>query len=116
MPVGIKGENSQGDFPGTNRCNRSLFLALQAGSERNRPIPCRSNVLVRTRDGASLTGWSAIRPVLAGFLLLADAFVVIALAVARPKGWIPPLIAFGSLLLGLVAFELWALRHRHDDE
>jgi hypothetical protein len=61
------------------------------------------------------TGWSALRPVLTGFLLAADAFVVAALAIARPDGWIPPVVAFGSLLLGLVGFEIWALRHRHDD-
>lgn len=62
-----------------------------------------------------MTGWSAIRPVLSGFLLAADAFVVAALAIARPDGWVPPFIAFGSLLAGLVAFEVWAIRHRRDD-
>lgn len=53
---------------------------------------------------------------LTGFLLLADAFVVIALIAARPSGWLPPFIAFGLLLVGLIAFELWALHHRHDDD
>jgi len=62
-----------------------------------------------------VTGWSEIRPVLAGFLLAADAFVVAALAIARPEGWLPPFIAFGSLLVGLVVFEAWAIRHRRDD-
>ena len=62
-----------------------------------------------------MTGWSAIRPVLTGFLLAADAFVVAALALAHPAGWLPPFIAFGCLLIGLVAFEAWALRHRRDD-
>lgn len=62
-----------------------------------------------------MTGWSAIRPVLAGFLLLFDAIVVIALAAVRPDGWLPPFIAFGCPLVGMVAFELWAIRHRHDD-
>lgn len=62
-----------------------------------------------------LTGWSAMRPVLTGFLLVADAIVVIALVAARPQGWLPPFIAFGSLLIGMIAFELWAIRHRHDD-
>jgi len=62
-----------------------------------------------------MTGWSAIRPVLSGFLLAADAFVVATLAIARPDGWLPPFVAFGCLLVGLVAFEVWAIRHRHDD-
>jgi hypothetical protein len=53
--------------------------------------------------------------VLSGFLLAADAFVVAALAIVRPDGWIPPLVAFGSLLVGLVWFEAWAIRHRGDD-
>jgi hypothetical protein len=57
-----------------------------------------------------------MRPVLAGFLLGADAFVVIALAVTHPHGWLPPFIAFGSLLLGLLWFEAWAVLHRHDDD
>jgi hypothetical protein len=34
----------------------------------------------------------------------------------RPNGWLPPFIAFGSLLLGLVWFQVWALQHRHDDD
>ena len=62
------------------------------------------------------TGWSEMRPVLVAFLLLADVFVVAALAIAHPPGWLPPFIAFGSLLLGLVWFQVWALRHRHDDD
>jgi hypothetical protein len=66
--------------------------------------------------GARLTGWSAIRPVLTGFLLAADAFVVAALVISRPHGWLPPFIAFGSLLIGLVALEAWAVQHRHDDD
>ena len=39
-----------------------------------------------------------------------------ALAIAQPGGWLPPFIAFGSLLLGLIWFQVWALRHRHDDD
>jgi hypothetical protein len=54
--------------------------------------------------------------VLSGFLLAADAFVVAALAIVRPGGWVPPLVAFGSLLVGLVWLEAWAIRHRHDDD
>jgi hypothetical protein len=57
-----------------------------------------------------------MRPVLVGFLLVADAFVVGALVVGRPNGWLAPFIAFGSLLIGLVWFELWAIGHRHDDD
>ena len=57
-----------------------------------------------------------MRPVLVGFLLAADAFVVGALGIARPGGWVPPFIAFGSILVGLVVFEVWAVRHRHDDD
>ncbi len=66
--------------------------------------------------GTPGSGWAAMRPVLVGFLLLADVFVVAALAIARPGGWVAPLIAFGSLLVGLIWFELWALRRRHDDD
>jgi hypothetical protein len=57
-----------------------------------------------------------MRPVLVGFLLAADLFVVVILAVAHPRGWLPPLIAFGALLLGLVWFQVWSIRHRHDDD
>jgi hypothetical protein len=64
----------------------------------------------------AMTGWAAIRPVLTGFLLAADGFVVAALVLGRPHGWLPPFIAFGLLLAGLIGFEVWALRHRHDDE
>ncbi len=57
-----------------------------------------------------------MRPVLVGFLLAADAFVVPVLAIARPGGWFPPFLAFGSILVGLIWFEAWAVRHRHDDD
>ncbi|MDX6626258.1 MAG: hypothetical protein QOE56_1247 [Solirubrobacterales bacterium] len=57
-----------------------------------------------------------MRPVLVAFLLVVDAFAVVSLAVARPRGWVPPLIAFGVLLVGLIWFQVWALRHRHDDD
>jgi hypothetical protein len=53
--------------------------------------------------------------VLVAFLLVADAFVVAALAIAHPRGWLPPFIAFGSVLVGLVWFQVWTVRHRHDD-
>ncbi len=57
-----------------------------------------------------------MRPVLVALLLLVDAFAVAALAIVHPGGWFPPFLAFGSLLLGLIWFELWSLRHRHDDD
>jgi hypothetical protein len=57
-----------------------------------------------------------MRPVLLGLLLLGDALVVVTLAISQRRGWLPPFVAFGSLLLGLVWFEGWALRHRHDDD
>jgi hypothetical protein len=59
--------------------------------------------------------WATIRPVLLGFALAADAFVVAALGIARPQGWVPPFVVFGMLLLGFAALEAWALRHREDD-
>ena len=49
------------------------------------------------------------------FLLVADAFAVGSLAIARPEEWFPPFLAFGAVLVGLVWFEAWAIRHRHDD-
>ena len=65
------------------------------------------------RSPGQLT-WSQLRPVLVAALLVSDAFVVGALAIARPPGWVPPLIAFGVVLVGLAAFLVWALRHRGD--
>lgn len=52
---------------------------------------------------------------LVGFLLAADAFVVVALLISRRHGWLQPFIAFGALLVGLIAFEVWAVCHRHDN-
>jgi hypothetical protein len=63
-----------------------------------------------------MTGWSTIRPVLVGFLLAADAVVVAALAIARPAGWLPPFVSFGIVLVGLVWFQAWSIKHRHDDD
>jgi hypothetical protein len=57
-----------------------------------------------------------MRPVFVAFLLAADTFVVATLAIARPHGWVAPLVAFGSILVGLVIFEAWSVRHRHDDD
>jgi hypothetical protein len=73
-------------------------------------------VAVVSPGGPEETGWSAIRPVLVAFLLLADAFAVGSLAIARPAGWLAPFLAFGSVLVGLVWFQIWSIRHRRDDE
>ena len=57
-----------------------------------------------------------MRPVLLGFALAADVFVVAVLGISRPHGWVPPFVVFGTLLIGFVGLELWAIRHRHDDD
>jgi hypothetical protein len=57
-----------------------------------------------------------MRPVLVGFLLGADAFVVGALVLLRPEEWVPPAIGFGIVLVGLVWFEAWAIGHRRDED
>lgn len=72
--------------------------------------------MVQRSGGPPETGWSAIRPVLVAFLLVVDAFAVVSLAIARPEDWWAPFTAFGVVLVGLVWFEVWSIRHRHDDE
>jgi hypothetical protein len=67
-------------------------------------------------SGNPQTGWAAIRPVILGFTVAADAFVVIALLAGRPSGWLAPFIAFGVVLVGLGWLFVWSLRHRHDDD
>ena len=66
--------------------------------------------------GAKQTGWAAIRPLLVALLLVVDAIVVAALGFSQRQGWLPPFIAFGAILVGLVWFEAWSLAHRHDDD
>ena len=70
----------------------------------------------RGSGGPPETEWAAMRPVLVAFLLVADAFAVLSLAIVHPKGWLPPFVAFGSVLVGLVWFQVWTIRHRHDDD
>ena len=72
-------------------------------------------VAMPRRGGTPQTGWSAMRPVLVGFLVVADAFAVASLAIARPEGWLAPFLTFGLVLIGLVGFEVWAIGHRRDD-
>ena len=58
-----------------------------------------------------------MRPVLVGVPAGGRCFCGrLSLAIARPEGWLPPFLAFGVVLVGLVWFEVWAIRHRHDDE
>ena len=71
--------------------------------------------VVKGGGGSGQTGWSAMRPVLVGFLLVADAFAVVSLAIVRPESWLAPFLAFGAVLVGLVWFEIWAIGHRRDD-
>jgi hypothetical protein len=53
--------------------------------------------------------------VLVAFMVVADAFTVAALAIVRPESWFAPFFGFGVVLVGLIWFEVWAIRHRHDD-
>jgi hypothetical protein len=73
-------------------------------------------VAVQGTGGGGGGGWSAMRPVLVAFLLVADAFAVVSLAVVRPRGWVGPFVGFGIVLVGLIWFEFWSIGHRHDDE
>jgi hypothetical protein len=61
-------------------------------------------------------GWAAIRPVLVALLMVVDAIVVVALVVSQKRGWLPPFIAFGAILVGLIWFEAWSVAHRQDDD
>jgi hypothetical protein len=54
--------------------------------------------------------------VLVAFLLVADAFAVGSLVIVRPEDWWAPFAAFGAVLVGLVWFQIWTIRHRHDDD
>ena len=63
-----------------------------------------------------MVGWAAIRPVLVGMSLVADLGVVLVLGIGRHKGWLPPFIGFGMVLVGLIWFMGWSVQHRHDDD
>jgi len=66
--------------------------------------------------GTDMLTWAALRPVLVGMLLVAVAFIVAVLGIGQHKGWLPPFIGFGMVLLGLIWFMGWSLHHRHDDD
>lgn len=66
--------------------------------------------------GTQEIGFAALRPVMVGLLLVVDAGVVLLLGLGRHKGWLPPFIAFGMVLLGLIWMMGWSIRHRHDDD
>ena len=57
-----------------------------------------------------------MRPVLIGFLILANTATVASLAIVRPDGFIAPLVAFSIALAGLIGLEAWAIAHRRDDD
>ena len=61
-------------------------------------------------------GFAAMRPVFVGIMLVVDAGVVLALGIGRHKGWLPPFVGFGIVLVGLIWFLTWSIEHRHDDE
>jgi hypothetical protein len=66
--------------------------------------------------GVQQLGFAALRPVLIGILLVVDAGIVLLLGLGRHKGWLPPFIGFGMVLLGLIWMMGWSIRHRHDDD
>jgi hypothetical protein len=66
--------------------------------------------------GVKPLGFAALRPVLVGCLLVADAGIVLVLGIGRHKGWLPPFVGFGIVLVGLIWFMGWSVRHRHDDD
>jgi hypothetical protein len=67
-------------------------------------------------NGVKPLGFAALRPVLVGALLVVDAGIVLVLGIGRHKGWFPPFIGFGIVLVGLIWFMGWSVRHRHDDD
>jgi hypothetical protein len=67
-------------------------------------------------DGPEMWGWATLRPVFVGMLLAVDLGIVLVLGIGRHKGWLPPFIGFGIVLVGLIWFMGWATRHRHDDD
>ncbi|MBN9623350.1 MAG: hypothetical protein J0H06_10405 [Actinobacteria bacterium] len=67
-------------------------------------------------SGEEQIGFAALRPVLVGILLVVDAGIVLVLGIGRHKGWLPPFIGFGIVLVGLIWMMGWSIQHRHDDD
>jgi hypothetical protein len=67
-------------------------------------------------QGSDWVGFAKLRPVMIGTLLVADAGIVVVLGIGRHKGWLPPFIGFGIVLVGLIWMMGWSIRHRHDDD
>ena len=61
-------------------------------------------------------GLGVLRPYFVGMLLAVDAGIVLVLGIGRHKGWLPPFIGFGIVLVGLIWVMGWAVGHRHDDD
>ncbi|HEY0280888.1 MAG TPA: hypothetical protein VGC32_21705 [Solirubrobacterales bacterium] len=66
--------------------------------------------------GPEMWGWATLRPVFVGMLLAVDLGIVLVLGIGRHKGWLPPFVGFGIVLVGLIWFMGWSLGHRHDDD
>jgi hypothetical protein len=67
-------------------------------------------------QGPEQIGFAMLRPVMIGTLLVADAGIVLVLVIGQHKGWLPPFIGFGMVLVGLIWMMVWSIRHRHDDD
>ncbi|HEX3736259.1 MAG TPA: hypothetical protein VHV53_01860 [Solirubrobacterales bacterium] len=66
--------------------------------------------------GPEMWGWATLRPFFVGMLLAVDAGIVLVLGIGQHKGWLAPFVGFGIVLVGLVWFMGWSVRHRHDDD
>jgi hypothetical protein len=66
--------------------------------------------------GPEMWGWATLRPFFVGMLLAVDAGIVLVLGIGRHKGWLPPFVGFGIVLVGLIWFMGWTVGHRHDDD
>ena len=61
-------------------------------------------------------GWAVLRPFFVAMLLVVDAGIVLVLGIGRHKGWLPPFVGFGIVLVGLIWFMGSSVGHRHDDD